>query len=413
MKPREGTFTLTFGFVLLMLLNACQAMAPNTPVSRSASAPPAAITAIPSRLPQVSPAEVGFTAPFPSCQPAEISEPFRPPAPEEIQPIQAVDSLRFRAEAQGLWIGAAVQPAFFEDPTYVAILQREFNLLTPENAMKWDAIHPAPDRYDFRQADAVVRFAIQNHQKIRGHTLVWGQALPAWVLEGTYTREEWIGILCQHIKTVVSRYRGWVLAWDVVNEGLANNGTLYANHWLRVIGPEYIPMAFQWAHEADPYAYLFFNEHSAEGNNRKSQALIALLQGLLAQGLPVHGIGLQVHTALNGRFTPQMLQDTLFRLAELGLFIHLTEMDVRLQYSQAPQRAKLEGQAELYRQVLASCLQVPNCTALVTWGVTDRYSWIPQFTGRSDAPLLFDRNGQPKPAYFALLELLPPLPEKR
>lgn len=407
MKRRRVPLLLCLSALLVAIISACQA-GPPFPATNTPS-PTALPTYFPKRLLQASPAEAAYAAPFPSCEPEEVGEPFLPPGPEEIQPPEPGDHLRQRAEAQGLLIGAAAQPTYFDDPVYTAILAQEFNLITPENAMKWDAIHPAPGQYDFSQADAVLRFALQHGQKVRGHTLVWGQALPAWVLNGNYSREEWIQILCQHVKTVVSRYRGWILAWDVVNEGLANDGTLYQNHWLRAIGPEYIPMAFQWAHEADPQAYLFFNEHSAEGASRKAQALYVLLQALLAQGLPLHGVGLQVHTTLYGRFTPQMLQENLQRLAELGLFVHLTEMDVRLQYSRAPERAKLSDQAALYQQVFQACLQSPNCTALVTWGVTDRTSWITQFTGKRDAPLLFDSQGQPKPAYYAVLELLPPL----
>lgn len=362
------------------------------------------IRIIPRRVPAFNPAEQEYTTLFSTCQQEATGGAFSPAPVIPSTPDE--HSLRSLAVRHGLLIGAAIGSYRLAEPAYTETARREFNLVTPENAMKWANIHPEPDSYDFRQADAIVQFALQHGMQVRGHTLVWGQALPAWVSAGEYSREEWVSILCRHIKTVVGRYQGYISAWDVVNEAIANDGTLYENHWLQVIGPEYIPMAFQWAHEADPGALLFFNEHSGEGLNRKSQAVLALVQALQAQDLPIHGVGLQMHTWLGGRFTPEALQANLERLSALGLQVQITEMDIRLQYSDAPLPVKLAQQAELYGQVFSVCLQNPACTAFVTWGVSDRYSWIPSLTGKPDAPLLFDADFQPKPAYFTLLELL-------
>jgi len=329
-----------------------------------------------------------------------------PPAPTPQATLVPHDPLRTLAERRGLLVGTASDPAWLDDEAYTQLLAGEFNLLTPENVMKFEVVHPEPERYDFQAADLLVVFAEEHHMQVRGHTLVWDSQLPDWILEGDYTREQWRAILRDHIHTVVGRYRGRILAWDVVNEAVNDDGTLVDSFWRRKVGREVIALAFQWAHEADPEALLFYNDNGGEGLNAKSQAVYALAQGLLQAGVPLDGVGLQVHTALGSAPTRQDLLANLQRLADLGLQIHITEMDVRLQYSAKPQAEKLRAQAKVYQDVLAACLQVENCQAFVTWGLGDRYSWIPGFTGQPDQPLLFDRQGQPKPAYWAVHEAL-------
>jgi endo-1,4-beta-xylanase len=310
------------------------------------------------------------------------------------------------------------------DLDYSRLLTREFNLVTPENAMKWEIIHPEQERYDFEQADFIVDFARRNGLKVRGHTLVWTLQLPDWVEQGSFTRQEWIDLLRDHIHTVVGRYRGnpgdrTVIAWDVVNEAIQPDGSYLENLWYSTIGPEYIPLAFQFAHEADPQALLFYNDFDAEGMNRKSQAVYDLVKGLKEAGVPIHGVGMEMHITLDGQPTADDLAANLRRLGDLGLIVHITEMDVRTQEAtdvlnrseqSLPDKREyssaLLAQAEVYRRVFTACLQAPNCQAFVTWGLTDRQSWIPGWTGRPDAPLLFDEAGRPKPAYDALIEAL-------
>jgi endo-1,4-beta-xylanase len=241
---------------------------------------------------------------------------------------------------------------------------------------------------------------------VRGHVLVWDLQMPAWATNGQFTRQAWIQILCTHIKSVVGHYRGQIYAWDVVNEAVNQDGTLRNTFWMSKLGPEYIAMAFQWAREADPSAKLFYNDNGGEGLNAKSQGIYALLQGLQQTGVPVDGVGMQMHTRLDGAPPASELSANMQRLAKLGLEIHITEMDVRLQYSTGDNETKQAEQADLYREVLSVCLSVQNCKAFLTWGLTDRYSWIPGFTGKPDAPLLFDKSGLPKPAYFAIVKLL-------
>lgn len=320
-------------------------------------------------------------------------------------------ALRSLAEKKGLLVGVAVAPAWLEDQEYVALLTREFNTVTPENAMKFEVLQPRPAEFDFSQGDAIVDFARQNGMKVRGHTLVWGNQLPAWVLEADYSREEWIEILRKHITSVVSHYRGennagTVVAWDVVNEAVGEQGELFDNFWLQKIGPEYIALAFEFAHQADPDALLFYNDNGGEGLNAKSQGIYNLVKGLVQAGVPIHGVGLQMHTApVVAPDTPELIAN-MQRLGKLGLIVHITEMDVRTQYSTAPFEQKLQDQALVYRQVMEACLQSSNCQGFFTWGLTDRFSWIPGLTGKPDFPLLFDENYQPKPALDAILELL-------
>jgi endo-1,4-beta-xylanase len=333
------------------------------------------------------------------------------PVPTPTPTINPRPPLRSLAERHGIQVGVAVARGWLQDPDYAALLLREFNAVTPENAMKWDTIHPEPNRYDFSQGDAIVEFARQNGLKVRGHTLVWFNQLPQWVVEGDYTREEWIDILRQHIYTVVGHYRSTnndhtVVAWDVVNEAVAKNGSLFDSFWLQKIGPEYIPLAFQFAREADPDALLFYNDNGGEGLNPKSQGIYNLVKGLVQAGIPIDGVGLQMHTALGVAPSTNELATNIQRLTDLGLQVHFTEMDVRIQNSTDPLAVKLQNQAEVYRQTIEACLLFINCNGFFTWGLTDRFSWIPAYTGVEDYPLLFDDNYQPKPALDAMLDVL-------
>lgn len=312
--------------------------------------------------------------------------------------------LRSIAEKCGIYIGAAVERGLLNIPDYAQILKREFNILTTENALKFGPVHPQPNTYSFGDADYIINFAESNGMKVRGHTLVWHHQLPDWVTQGKYAREEWINILREHIMTVVGRYRGRIYAWDVVNEAIDDSGILRDTVWLRNIGPEYIEMAFRWAHEADPQALLFYNDYGAEGLNAKSDAIYNLVKGLLEKGVPIHGVGLQMHTSLENPPSPEEVAANIKRLNELGLEVHITEMDVRIKMP-----AKWEDlikQAEIYRDILRVCLSADNCKAFVMWGFTDKYSWIPGSFSGYGAALIFDESYMPKPAYYYIAATL-------
>jgi endo-1,4-beta-xylanase len=320
--------------------------------------------------------------------------------------VADAQTLREAAESRGLHIGAAVAMSpFRNEAIYTQTLGREFNMLVAENAMKFDAMHPSQNTYNFTDADALVAYAEANNMAVRGHTLVWHSQLPGWLTGGNFNRDQTIAIMRDHILTVVGRYRGRILAWDVVNEAVSdNNGQLRTDSfWHQRIGPEYIAMAFQFAREADPNAILYYNDYSAEGSGAKSDAVFNLVSGLVTQGAPIDGVGWQMHQ-INPFRIQQAHRNNAQRLASLGLEVSITEMDVRISLPTTAQ--ELQEQALAYRDVVEFCLTQPNVKTLVAWGFTDRHSWIPGFfSGFGDA-LIFDMNYQPKPAYTSMLSAL-------
>ncbi len=322
-------------------------------------------------------------------------------------PPGGVTALRDLAQKRGIAIGAAVDyNALQNEPQYAYVLGSEFNILTPENMMKFDATEPEPNVFNFVPADAIVKFAQQHHMLVRGHTLVWYNALPTWITSGTFSRDQLMAILKQHIMTEVSHYRSTVNIWDVVNEAIADNGSLRQSIWERVIGPDYLDMAFRWAHEANPQAHLFYNDYAGEGLGTKSDAIYNLVKGMLQRGVPIYGVGLQMHVSTRYYPSTQEVIANMQRLAALGLKVQITEMDVKTQDDPNPPAQRLQDEAQIYHAAMIACLAVKACEAFVMWGFTDKHSWIPIFTGHADAPLIFDTNYQPKPAFFALQQAL-------
>jgi endo-1,4-beta-xylanase len=314
--------------------------------------------------------------------------------------------LRVSADQRDFFIGAAVaMTPFRNESVYYETLRREFNVIVAENAFKWDAVHPSRTTFNFTDTDALVDFAEANHMRVRGHTLVWHNQLPGWLTNGNFTREEAIEILRDHIQTFVGRYRGRVWSWDVVNEAIddATAGLRTTSFWHQKIGPEYIRLAFEFARQADPDAKLYYNDYSIEGLNNKSNAVFNLVSDLKSQGVPIDGVGWQMHQ-INGFRIQEQHRTNARRLADLGLELSMTEVDVRINLPSTAE--KLQQQAQAYRDSIEFCLTEPNCKAFVMWGFTDKYSWIPTtFNGFGDA-LIFDANFQPKPAHTALREIL-------
>ncbi len=320
--------------------------------------------------------------------------------------------LRELADRRGVRIGAAVNPARLSEAAYADTLAREFNLAEPENAMKFGPIHPGASTYNFGPADAVVDFAIVHRMAVRGHTLVWHNQNPQWLTGGNLTAGQLSEAMLDHIRTVLGRYATKVYAWDVVNEAFNDNGSLRSTIWydkpgIGSTGTGYIERAFRWAREADPKARLFYNDYGAEPVNAKSDAIYAMAKDFKARGVPIDGVGLQMHLTLK---PPAMesIEANLKRLVELGLEVQLTELDVRAPVDAAgvATEADLVRQAQIYRDVTALCLKLPKCTAIQTWGFTDKYSWIPrQFPG-TGAALIFDAAYAKKAAYDAMAAAL-------
>ncbi len=313
--------------------------------------------------------------------------------------------LRDLAKKRGLAVGAAVNAeALRDDPQYRTILAREFGMATCENAMKFGPLRPSRERFAFDDADAVVAFAGEHGMAVRGHALVWHNMLPDWFAKGGFTYDDGIDLVRGHIHTVVSRYRGRVCAWDVVNEAFDDRGGWRDSPFLRMFGPDYPTMAFHWAHEADPDAKLFYNDYNADSINRKSDAVYAMVRMLLERGVPIHGVGLQMHLCAWDAVYPASVAANIKRFNDLGLDVQITEMDVRMK--EPFNESGLLQQARIYREIMEVCLRAERCSAFVVWGLTDRYSWIPQTFKGEGGGLLFDNEGRPKPAYDALCEVL-------
>jgi endo-1,4-beta-xylanase len=324
-------------------------------------------------------------------------------------------TLRAAAERHHLLMGAAVDSnSVASDAVYASTLQNEYSVLEPDNEMKFNAIHPTPGSYDFAGGDALVAFAQAHNMKVRGHNLLWQDALPPWIASPStpWTPEALNKVLEDHIATVVGHYRGKVYAWDVVNEPFNEEGAMRSSLWYNLPGfgfsgqgTKMIEQVLRWAHAADPDAKLFVNEYGAEVMNAKSDAMYAMAKDFVRRGVPLTGIGLQLH--INPWFDEpnkmRSLAENVKRLGDLGLEVQFTEVDVRLPDSSF---ANLNGQAAAYKDLLNVCLREPACTLFQTWGFTDRQSWVPTtYTGYGWA-LPFDDRYRKKPAYRAMLKRL-------
>ncbi len=305
--------------------------------------------------------------------------------------------------------GAAVSHGpLASEPAYAATLAAEFDYVTPENELKWGSLQSAPAQWDFTRADAIVAFAAQHGQAIKGHTLVWHNQLPAFIGD-SLSPSQLKTYMKDHIRKVVRRYAGQIRAWDVVNEAVAEDGTLRDTVFSRKLGAEYIEQAFAAAHSADPQALLYYNDYGIETINPKSDAVYALVQGLLAADVPIHGVGFQSHFEAQNAPSTEALAQNLQRFADLGLRVNVSELDVRVQNVMGDHPTKLGVQKQAYERVVAACLQVAGCESLTTWGFTDKYSWVDSVFGADD-PLEFDELYGRKPAYYGIVEAFAGVP---
>jgi endo-1,4-beta-xylanase len=302
-------------------------------------------------------------------------------------------------------LGTAVGgPPFGNNATYRGVLEL-YDSLTAENDMKMYYQRPSQATFDFAVGDAMTAFAEAHGQKMHGHTLVWcnDSANPGWLRNRSWTRTQLLQVLDEHITTVVAHYRGHVSSWDVVNEALADDGARRDCLWQRVIGDDWVEQAFRMARRADPDVPLFYNEVRADIVNPKYEAMLALARDFLARGVPLDGLGLQYHL---GDYKPTQpeIEEAIRRIGELGLDVHLSELDVPIWGLGSTLEAKLARQAAIYRTVAAACQAQPACFRITTWGFTDNYTYR-----CCDArPLPFDFDYRPKAAWSALQEVLRP-----
>ncbi len=333
-----------------------------------------------------------------------------------------------------LRIGAAVnrKQAGGNDAKAVAIVSRQFDTVTAENDLKWERVHPEPDRFDFEPADRYVEFGAKRGMFVVGHVLLWHQQTPGWVFAGPdggkLDRETALARLRSHIHAVAGRYKGRIGGWDVVNEALDEDGTLRKTPWLEAIGEDYIEKAFEYAREADPQAELYYNDYNL-WKPAKLQAAIRLVQGLRAKGLRVDGLGEQAHWGIDD---PPLaaIDASLAAMRAAGITPLITELDMDvlprdpdMWGADLSKKAKIRATTNVYPDGLPPTMQerlarrYADCFELflehrvgrVTfWGVTDADSWLHDFPipGRVNYPLLWDRDGREKPAFEAVTGVL-------
>lgn len=309
--------------------------------------------------------------------------------------------LRDLAAAKGKVMGTAVTGSKLTG-TYGEIAGREFNALTPGNAMKWGSVEPTRGTFNWAEADQIVDFAEAHGQQVRGHTLVWHSQNPSWLTNGSWTSAELSQLMNDHIALEVGRYKGRLATWDVVNEPFNEDGTYRQTLWYNGLGADYIAQALTAARAADPSAKLYINDYNVEGVNAKSTALYNLVRSLKERGVPIDGVGLQAHLILGQ--VPSTMQQNIQRFADLGVDVAITELDIRMQLPS--DSAKLTRQAADYKAVVNACLAVSRCVGVTVWGFTDSDSWIPSTFPGQGAATPYDENYAPKPAYYAIAEAL-------
>src|SRR5690554_1987230 len=325
-----------------------------------------------------------------------------------------------RADRRGYFY----QQQIITDPEGLEMAEYHFNSLTPENVMKWEEIHPEPGKYDFEAADRFVDFAKKHGKYIVAHTLVWHNQTPDWVFlddEGNeLDRDSLLARMEDHIKTVVGRYKGKIQAWDVVNEAFNMDGSFRESKWYQIIGDDFIAKAFEFAHEADPKAELYYNDYALE-NSTKRKAIIQFAQTLLDQNIPITGIGSQSHLSLSNMPEPEETEQMILDFSELDLTFMITELDINV-LPTARNDGNLRRDTDIYANGLPQEIDKKLADAyaglfniylkhsdkierVTLWGISDSGSWLNYLPmERVNYPLLFDRNNEAKTAFHAIIQ---------
>jgi endo-1,4-beta-xylanase len=312
----------------------------------------------------------------------------------------AATTLRGAAEAKNLYFGAAISTSHTSDSQYTSLAGAQFDMATPENEMKWDTVESSQGNFNFGPGDQIVSFATANNMRVRGHNLVWHSQLPGWVTSLPTNQVQ--AAMENHITKEATHYAGKVYAWDVVNEPFDDSGNLRTDVFDQAMGSGYIADALKTARAADPNAKLYLNDYNIEGTGAKSDAMYNLVSSLKQQGAPIDGVGFESHLILGQ--VPSTMQANMARFAALGVDVAITELDIRMNTPSTA--ATLAQQATDYQTVVNDCLAVSRCVGITTWGVTDKYSWVPGTFSGQGAALLYDENYNAKPAYNSVLAAL-------
>jgi endo-1,4-beta-xylanase len=320
-------------------------------------------------------------------------------------------------------IGVAVSARDIKDTAEAKLILHEFNSLTPENAMKMGPIHPEENRYYWKDADAIVAFAQANGLRVRGHNLCWHEQTPSWLFKDAdgklVTKDVLLKRLKDHITTVVNRYKGKIYAWDVVNEAIDDDSTKFLRNslWYQICGEDFIAKAFEYAHEADPKAVLFYNDYNTE-RPEKRERVYRLLKKLVDAGVPINAVGIQAHWSLDEP-SQQDLIATIKKFSSLGLKVQVTELDISIYPWEKSKRTLRPGetdaytpelekkQDEKYAEVFKVFRDYKNVISGVTfWNISDKRTWLDDYPveGRKNYPLLFDQQLQRKKAYWSVVD---------
>jgi endo-1,4-beta-xylanase len=332
------------------------------------------------------------------------------------QPSKSVSgaaSLRAHGKAHGIFVGCAVSAqALAGNPAYGALIAEQCSIVVAENAMKWGPISPAPGKYDFHDADALMDFAAKNGQQVRGHNLIWHEQLPTW-FPGPITKANARQAMIDHIQTEMQHFAGRIQSWDVVNEGIdpkdgLPNG-LRKTPWLELVGDDYIDLAYKTARQADPKALLTYNDYDIEypDQEKKRDAVLAMVRRMKATGVPIDAVGVQSHLKADLAPPGKELQVFVREMAKMNLQVFVTELDVADRKVPGTVRERDAVVAKVYRDYLTMMLAEPNVKAVLTWGISDRYTWLNEekedkrVDGQQLRPLPFDQNLQPTAAFYA------------
>jgi len=322
----------------------------------------------------------------------------------------AQSTIRSLATERGRYVGSILNSEWFSGTavsTYEPIHKAQFNVVVAENEMKFDALEPSQNTFNWTNADKLVAYAQANNMRIRGHALAWHSQVPAWVTNGSWTRATLLAVLKNHITSVVTRYKGKVQEWDVVNEAIDGAAWRTGSIWYSTIGADFIDSAFVWAHAADPSADLYYNDYSLEwgvGSGTKAGFLLAQCKKWKTNGIPITGVGSQTHIANTHTGTPANLKLLVDSLKSLGLTAAITELDIGFATGTTPTAADLAAQGHLYAQFMDLFLTSANMKTFIMWGFTDKYSWL---SSQNKAyGLIYDASLVKKPAYDSLIAAL-------
>ena len=343
-------------------------------------------------------------------------------AQEEINPIEPPmdDTIRLQ-DVAGLKtvapypIGVAMQAGRLSSANHDEVMQHTFNSITAEWEMKMNPIFSGPNSFNWTGADQLVNYAEDNGMQVHGHALVWHQTVPNWLQNFSGDDAAFEEVIKDYINTVINRYKGRIVSWDVVNEVFEDNsGALRQSVFQQRMGDDYVARLFQYARDADPDLLLFYNDYGTIWDRQKREAMFAMIDDMQARGIPIDGVGLQVHITYNFPALSE-IEATMAGIVQRGLKVHLSELDVRVNpegdISQLTD-ARSEAQKDRVKALVQAFNALPeeNRFAITMWGLRDPESWLIDFWGNPEWPLLFDAGFNPKPAYLGFLEALDELP---